>query len=61
MAFHPGQLAAHRVQLMAQRADQLQGLGGIGIPHDEMVASHWPSRRQTFDSHEAAAKQFLVL
>ena len=30
---------------MAQHADQLQGLGSIARPHEEMVASHWPSRK----------------
>jgi len=47
LAFHPGQLGGHMVQLMTQSADQPHGLGGLAIPHDEMVASPWPSRRRT--------------
>jgi hypothetical protein len=52
LAFHPGQLGGHLVQLMAQRADQLHGLGGIAVPHEEMVAPHRPSRRRTFNTSQ---------
>jgi hypothetical protein len=38
LTFKPRQLAGHFVQLIAQRADQLHGLGGIASIHGGSVA-----------------------
>ena len=47
LAFHPGQLGGHFVQLMAQRTDQLQRLGNLVASDDEMVALGARSRVET--------------
>jgi hypothetical protein len=39
LTFKPRQLAGHCVQLIAQRAHQLDGLGDIMFIHDGIVAS----------------------
>jgi hypothetical protein len=38
LAFHPGSLGGHLVELMAQRADQLHGLSNLVRAHRTMVA-----------------------
>jgi hypothetical protein len=45
VAFKPRQLAGHFVELVAQRADQFHGLGGIMFVHGGIVASLVSSRR----------------
>jgi hypothetical protein len=54
LAFDPGQLVGHLVQLMAQRADQLHSLGGIAVTHDEigpsLLSSTQANRRESMVS-----------
>ncbi len=46
LTFEPRQLAGHSVQLIAQRAHQLNGLGGIAFVHGRIVASPASSRER---------------
>jgi hypothetical protein len=52
VTFEPRQLAGHFLQLIAQRADQLHGLGGIAFIHGGIVASLASSCRRNGPGRE---------